>query len=69
MNRTIQHTIKSFRSNAAATLESPLSSKYSLDQEHHHHNAQDAQKPPATTSGECPRHSLVPPSFTTILNT
>lgn len=52
MNRTIQLTIKSFRSNAAATLESPLSSKYSLDQEHHHHNAQDAQKPSATTSGE-----------------
>ncbi|XP_050427217.1 cyclic nucleotide-gated cation channel alpha-3 isoform X2 [Adelges cooleyi] len=39
----------SFRSNAAATLESPLSSKYSLDQEHHHHNAQDAQKPTTTT--------------------
>lgn len=40
-----------FRSNAAATLESPLSSKYSLDQEHHHHqNAQDAQKTPASTS-------------------
>lgn len=41
-----------FRSNAAATVESPLSSKYSLDQEHHHHNAQDAQKTPATASGE-----------------
>lgn len=44
-----------FRSNAAATLESPLSSKYSLDQEHHHHHhhhVQDVQKPQATTSGE-----------------
>ncbi|CAI6363968.1 unnamed protein product [Macrosiphum euphorbiae] len=44
----------SFRSNAAATLESPLSSKYSLDQEHHHHHhhhVPDAQKPQATTSG------------------
>lgn len=43
------------RSNAAATLESPLSSKYSLDQEHHHHHhhhVQDAQKPQATTSGD-----------------
>lgn len=33
-------------------MESPLSSKYSLDQEHHHHNVQDAQKTPATTSGK-----------------
>lgn len=42
-----------FRSNAAATLESPLSSKYSLDQEQHHHQiAQDAQKTQATTSSK-----------------
>ncbi|XP_050525308.1 cyclic nucleotide-gated cation channel alpha-3 [Daktulosphaira vitifoliae] len=44
----------SFRSNAAATLESPLSSKYSLDQENHHHHAQENQKPTATTPNTDP---------------
>ncbi|VVC28560.1 Hypothetical protein CINCED_3A025568 [Cinara cedri] len=47
------------RSNAAATLETPLSSKHSLDQEHHHHNAQDAQKTPAIASGVVADPSMV----------
>lgn len=48
-----------FRSNAAATLESPLSSKYSLDQEHHHQNSQEAQKTPATNSGNFLKNSII----------